>query len=408
MMCKQDKKKKRIYRLPPIPAYDIEGTESWLESMAKQGWFLSGSGFFAGVAIFEKGEPKAIRYRLDAAPKSTGVWSDGGGEPDEEARAISEALGWKYVASRGNFYIYSSDDPAAQEFNTDPQVQALALDLVRRRERASLVSTIIWAAIYPLCMAYGSVLMMMIALGTGLFLLGALLVTWAACRSLVQVLHLHKLQKQMRSGEPLTHKKDWRKRAVWHKAEPFLFFVLALAWGTGLFQVWSANVTEEKQQDLKTYRQELPFGTMEALIPGAEFEWDDFGLGNTIEVNSDILAPEVITLSQFGTLSLEDGTSIEGALYVDYFETLTPWMAKELAREYQVYDRHKNRRHYQTLQLPDLGVDYAAAYTAIFPTVILTEDNRMIRISFHQYSDRNTMPLEEWAVILAEEFKAHG
>ena len=38
-------KSKRIYRLPPCPAYDVEAMESWLGAMAEQGWVLEQDGF---------------------------------------------------------------------------------------------------------------------------------------------------------------------------------------------------------------------------------------------------------------------------------------------------------------------------------------------------------------------------
>ena len=44
--------RKRAYRLAPCPAYDIEGTESWLEDMAEKGLVLSGDGFFCRGGVF--------------------------------------------------------------------------------------------------------------------------------------------------------------------------------------------------------------------------------------------------------------------------------------------------------------------------------------------------------------------
>ena len=57
------------YRLPPCPAYDVEGTESWLSEMAKKGFVLTRDGFFAGFGIFEITEPQPLRYRLEASEK---------------------------------------------------------------------------------------------------------------------------------------------------------------------------------------------------------------------------------------------------------------------------------------------------------------------------------------------------
>lgn len=71
MSSSPHKRKTKRYRLPPCPAYDIEGMESWLADQARDGWFLSRDGFLFGVAAFETREPATVRYRLAAAPHAT-------------------------------------------------------------------------------------------------------------------------------------------------------------------------------------------------------------------------------------------------------------------------------------------------------------------------------------------------
>lgn len=93
-------KKKTAYRLPPCPWYDIEGTQSWLESMAEEGLTLSEEGFSDGLLRFDVGEKVRVRVRLDAAPQDTGLFSSGN-EPDKEAVEIAEAAGWKYLRKYG-------------------------------------------------------------------------------------------------------------------------------------------------------------------------------------------------------------------------------------------------------------------------------------------------------------------
>ena len=86
-----------------------------------------------------------------------------------------------------------------------------------------------------------------------------------------------------------------------------------------------------------------------------------------------------------------------------YYETAAPWMARELAREYEWYDWRRNREHYTPLALPDgLDADYASAYSAVFPTVVLVKGNHMVRASLYQTSENVSIPLGEWAAILAE------
>jgi len=57
---------RHVWRIVPCLPYDVEGLESWLTDQAARGLHLSRDGFFAGFAIFEKGEPRHTVYRLEA------------------------------------------------------------------------------------------------------------------------------------------------------------------------------------------------------------------------------------------------------------------------------------------------------------------------------------------------------
>ncbi len=140
----------RVYRLPPCPSYDVEGMESWLSDQAEKGLFLCRDGFFAGIAAFDRTEPRSVRFRLEPASKAIGLFAEGGTEPDPEAKDLNEYYVWNYLASWGQFFIYFTDRQDARELNTDPAVQALALNLVRRRERGSFLSSVFWLLVYPL------------------------------------------------------------------------------------------------------------------------------------------------------------------------------------------------------------------------------------------------------------------
>ena len=61
--------------------------------MAAQGLRLSRDGFFAGFAIFERGEPRQIRYRLEASSKKGGLFAEGEDSPDREELSFSQAMG---------------------------------------------------------------------------------------------------------------------------------------------------------------------------------------------------------------------------------------------------------------------------------------------------------------------------
>ena len=119
-------RKKQRWVLVPCPDYDVPAMESWLEEQAMQGMFLSkDDGFFLGLACFESGAPRRVRYRLDAVPKEK-AFSEFD-EKKQAAIALAEEMGWEFVAEWKEFLIYRCGDAHLPELNTDPAVQALSL-----------------------------------------------------------------------------------------------------------------------------------------------------------------------------------------------------------------------------------------------------------------------------------------
>ena len=89
-MKKQYRAGKHYYRFPPCPSYDVTGMENWLTALAAEGLLLTQDGFFAGVGTFEYREPKQVKYRLEAAQKSTSMWADNNGDPEPEQIELGE------------------------------------------------------------------------------------------------------------------------------------------------------------------------------------------------------------------------------------------------------------------------------------------------------------------------------
>jgi len=111
----------------PCSFYDIPSLESWLDEMALQGLFLKNFSRQFDWAVFEVGDPRPVRYRLDPVGKSAGR-----GREREEPYA---EMGWTFVCQMGkSFYIFSCGDPDAPELYTDPQSLALAMEGLLRRQ----------------------------------------------------------------------------------------------------------------------------------------------------------------------------------------------------------------------------------------------------------------------------------
>ena len=105
----------------PCSFYDIPGLESWLDEMALQGLFLKNFSRQFDWAVFEVGDPRPVRYRLDPVGKSAGR-----GREREEPYA---EMGWQFVdCIRGLYYIFSCGDPDAPELHSDPATLGYALN----------------------------------------------------------------------------------------------------------------------------------------------------------------------------------------------------------------------------------------------------------------------------------------
>ncbi len=216
-----DKKKKKVM-LTPCPSYDIAGTEGWLEEMAGAGWLLCKDSIFGIWATFEPrapGDTRPVRYRLDPAGEATG-WIFGSSRPDGEKAEGYREMGWEYVTFHGEFYLYRTFDPEAVELNTDPAVQALALKKVGSQMKGQLFSLIFWLVIYPLAGLGGFLLTTALLLGTPFFAVFTLSFLLSVYCNLRGIIHLRKVRRQLRAGEPLRaavrpRGKVRRYRAVW-------------------------------------------------------------------------------------------------------------------------------------------------------------------------------------------------
>ena len=394
---------KTVYRYPPCPDYDVEAMESWLSDMAAKGLVLTRDGFFFGFGNFEKTEPKTMRYRLEASKYRSGPLNEY--NPPEEAQEIYEAMGWQYVAARGNFYIYCTDDPEALELHTDPQVQAMNIDAARKRIRNDIIFEVVWIILmFGFYLGNGvrgtPLLLAVLAFGTPASLLFVVLLSWTVVEMFSRFAALNRLRKRMRSGELLSHNKDWRKGRAAHIAGIIANWILTLTLAGVLISSCTKAVDNTDEIPLDEFTGTVPFATMEDFLPDCTYEQDKSSIGrelNHIELRSDVLAPLIIEYTQNGDLDGDD-IHLSGGLGVTYIEARSEWLAKELVREF--IRNGKGSKHYKLLELSLEGVDQCEAFIDIFPTVVLRKGNVVVRADFY-HSSENKISLEQWAGTIA-------
>lgn len=186
-------KVKHKYCTAPCPDYDIVGTEQWLEEMAEKGWLLEKDGQWLGWFDFAVCEKKKVRYRIQVTERRD--------EPDDEAVELAEKYGWDYVTRRGDFYIWRSEDENARELNTDSELQAMMVNLLRKRQRSEVIEVILSVLFYFLVAFRGMILLPMIRFGTWFVLLALFGFGWEFVHSVKKVRNLGRIRKQLLLGD---------------------------------------------------------------------------------------------------------------------------------------------------------------------------------------------------------------
>ena len=401
-MLKYNDSAKHIHRPVPCPAYDIYGMESWLEHMAREGYLLSSDGFFLGFADFEVSRPCEMKYRLQAARKPRSIFEYNA--PDDDEAELSEAMGWEFVARRGEFHIYRSAAPDAPELNTDPQVQALTLKAVSKRLPNHLISLIIWLVIYPLFVFDGGIVRAAIATGSAFTIFSLLLLIWIIAGELRAIIHIRRVRKQLEMGERPPHRPYSKQKALRHLSRRCAYVVAVTLWIVLIILVFLRAGNAERP--LAEFEGAPPFATLESFYPeSSDVDRKNFmGIYDNYEYLSDpLLAPESIIWREMADITFPDGSSREVSMILYYHEMRSEALAKIVVREF--LREAKGEKYYTEIPVPDIGADFAAAYSDHFESVILRQGSRLIKATLLQYGEQSPIPLSIWAQILAESIK---
>ena len=399
--------KDRIWRLPPCPPYDVEGMESWLSDMAAQGWKLEPDDFFLGIAAFGKTDPAPVRYRLEASPKKVSGWDDDGGVPDREALELNEEYGWDYAGRRGQFFLYRSEDPRARELHTDPRVQALAIRAVeKRRLREILFLGAFWLLQFLTHFWRGSsFLLFAVKAGLPTVLLLGLVLLGVLAFGIGEILSLRRLKKRLKEGIPPDHRKDWKKtRRRWFGSRA-LFWGLFILLFVLLFRLLGDTLENRDRMPRSEYPGKPPFATLADFAEGEyRTTWNDIHYDYASRWSNAFLV-EGVEWSEQAEIRRPDGSVLNGGLKITYYHARSEALAKLLAAELQRVDKAHDRKYFEELACPDLGMDASSAYRVmVFPCVVLRKGNIVLRAMYTRTGE-NALPLEEWAGILADSLK---
>lgn len=392
-----------VYRFPPCPVYDMECIENWIENQALNGLKLVKYNAF-GLFIFEKSEPQSVRCRLEAAQENHTLWDNSG--PPPQKVELAQEFGWSFVTSCGGFYIFQTNDPYAQELNTDPCIQALTLKILKKRWRNSVIFILIYLSVLLFGIGPGFFFFLTSYNSVFLILMLLFLIIDTVTR-FSGLLHISRLYRCLSSGQPLTHKTRRNRNEKVYPFCQYATYVLAVAMLISIahYHMLQLGLGE---YPLVEYPGTPPFVTLEELAP-VDTEITYSKIDNSYyQSRPDLLIPVNLYWLDGGQISYPGGEFTAGLLEIHYCETALPWLARAIGRDYLDYYRMIGRA--EITLLPKLDVDYAATITDSYglERIVLVEGNTVVCTRFSLADAHGNFTIESWAQAMAQRLLSEG
>ncbi|NLW70411.1 MAG: DUF2812 domain-containing protein [Eubacteriaceae bacterium] len=394
---------KHYYKMAPCPSYDIELMEGWLEHMAAKGFFLTGYGFRFGFGIFLKKEPKAVKYRLEASPKRLSFINDNGAAPPEDSLLLYEEYGWKYIAHRDDFFIYRNEQTEAREINTDPAVQALTLNVMRRNQGETLFIALMCLITVIISMR-GMAFIVLVGYGTGKSFVFLICAVWLAAASVIKIYRLEKLRKKLILGENLEHRGEYGENNVPYCIGKVITMAAKACMISLAAVMFFGSFVFKPTMDISEYPGEIPFALAKDFtetIEGVSFETNS----DSVYFEDDFLLPIRMNLSQKGNFT-RAGEEIPFSYTVDYYETSEGWFARGIAKDLL---RWKKDTIKTEVDFPLIEADFIRAYTYKnyksnneVQILVICKGEKAGLFVMYQPADDVVIPFESWAQSVAK------
>ena len=399
----EEKKIRRSHRICPCSPMDIEGIQTWLEDMEAEGLTLEKDSVFFGFWSFEKSTPQKALYRLEVVQ---GKFLEDTDTPQQDMLETAEAMGWEYVTKYQSFYIFRSFDLQACPLNTDPAVQALTVNTLRRQQR----SLMLWDIIYIIVLfvlrhsSFGYIFRGAAMLGLVYALSCIGFFTSTIFSPLINVLTLRKYVKRLKCGDTLDKKAPWKSGASTRIAGKILPILLAFCFLITLFAGW---IQSTKRTPIEAYTGNAPFVTIQELYPQGEVtSRSDMGDYNTFISWSNFLSRNT-EWNESGHISV-NGENYHFILRMTCHETIAPWFARLLALDYYAEDAHRySGKRFEDLDAPAVNADLLRVYSSYgIRYIILQHGSTVIHGTISIDQGQTADHWEQWLSAAVEKLTA--
>lgn len=390
------KEKQTTHRLCPCHPYDIEGIQTWLEDMAREGWILQKSGYGLGTFTFNRGAPIQCRYRLEVIFE---------GKKDYRERAeyleMLKDLGWELITDYNGFEIFRTENMDATEISTDPVIQATTLKKLKQASSHRIFFLIFYFILQFFNKRLSWIYMFRnaVSFGTAATVLMTVFFAIMMILPLHDLWRIHRLEKKLRSGQQVNQPKNWRSHALAHRVLSLLPGVLGIyaicLWLGGMFMALDGIPLESASVD-------PPFVTV-ADLAESDYQLTEPPLsGNNQYVYwSNLLSPVNYEWREYASFTV-DGATNNGFLVVNYHETAAEWIAKGLAEDYYTYE-FTRFQGMGNLNTTDYGLDDVRVFGRFGSyEMVIRQGNVVIHATYSQWNGGEMPDWQIWLEAMAE------
>lgn len=383
----------------PCSYLDIEGFQSWLEDLSAKGYLLSSRAYARHTYLFHRISPLKTRYRLTPVSDRLEDWNE---RPDTEKQTLSEAFGWEFVCTVGGFHIYRSYNDDDRELNSDPQVLAESLRLLRNKALRSafavLLSPLLYWLVITVLVGPGHFWQFMIRNGIMLYISFALLFLFTTFKGTYYSVKLLKLYSLLNARKLPVRYKDWKKgEKIFHLSTVFTYLIgILLILSVALFRVSSQDALrfQEHPDDASS----LPFATVLELAELSNPQSAERLKAGGMVCWSQPFSPVNYEWTEIVDVISTDGAEGRFSVELSYYEPTSGWLADRLTREFVSKAESTGT---QPEKDADIDFDLSYFYTDHrgCPAAVIRHENIVIQVCFVRTDFEDAyLNLHEWLV----------
>ena len=323
---------KTIWKFRPGDYYRIGEHESWFSDMAAQGLHLKKMGHV--FARFIIGEPKNMRYRIDVSKDE---------DISLEQKDLYAESGWDFVASYGDFNVYSSSDEIiAPELHTDPAEQAYSLQELHKKLIKNVwivvVYTVLMLAILstPLWLPNGTFTLSLIE-GSSILLPLVISILYLLYESISGLISIRNLRQDLIEGKPINHHAPWKSQQRIKTTIAIVYFLLVgyvVVMPFIQIAISETHILPEAKTDLPIIRLADVENNPELIRKDSEELDRDI---NIYTINGSFLAPIQYQSHEYGIVPdkmWSDGSgTYSPSIHTWIFQTRSPVLSKSLVAD---------------------------------------------------------------------------